>query len=136
MELLKPSASVALHQHSNALVDTLSPKAKSSFSLLSQSEKLDITYNDIRGCDIQKQGIQEVVELPSSPSRCSDVWIGLPSNATRRFSIFGHLCYCILSSQGVKKTIEGTNTRGMLDETKEIEQCIFACLIQSPGQNK
>ncbi|KAH0664832.1 hypothetical protein KY285_026038 [Solanum tuberosum] len=53
-ELLKPSASVALHRHSNALVDVLPPEADSSISLLSQSEKPDVTYNEIR----------EAVELP------------------------------------------------------------------------
>ncbi|KAK1270692.1 hypothetical protein QJS04_geneDACA005777 [Acorus gramineus] len=62
-ELLKPSASVALHRHSNALVDVLPPEADSSISLLSHSEKPD-TYNDIGGCDIQKQEIREAVELP------------------------------------------------------------------------
>ncbi|KAF9595847.1 hypothetical protein IFM89_005333 [Coptis chinensis] len=59
-----PSASVALHRHSNALVDVLPPEADSSISLLSQSEKPDVTYNDIGGCDIQKQEIREAVELP------------------------------------------------------------------------
>lgn len=44
-EHLKPSASVALHRHSNALVDVLPPEADSSISLLSQSEKPDVTYN-------------------------------------------------------------------------------------------
>lgn len=44
-ELLKPSASVALQRHSNALVDVLPPEADSSISLLSQSEKPDVTYN-------------------------------------------------------------------------------------------
>ena len=33
-ELLKPSSSVALHRHSNALVDILPPEADSSISLL------------------------------------------------------------------------------------------------------
>lgn len=33
-ELLKPSASVALHKHSNALVDVLPPEADSSISML------------------------------------------------------------------------------------------------------
>ncbi|KAG6570616.1 26S proteasome regulatory subunit 6B-like protein, partial [Cucurbita argyrosperma subsp. sororia] len=47
-ELLKPSASVALHRHSNALVDVLPPEADSSISLLSQSEKPDVTYNGPR----------------------------------------------------------------------------------------
>jgi 26S proteasome regulatory subunit T3 len=36
---------VALHRHSNALVDVLPPEADSSISLLSQSEKPDVTYN-------------------------------------------------------------------------------------------
>ncbi|TQD80805.1 hypothetical protein C1H46_033640 [Malus baccata] len=44
-ELLKPSASVALHRLSNALVDVLPPEADSSISLLSQSEKPDVTYS-------------------------------------------------------------------------------------------
>ena len=34
-ELLKPSASVALHKHSNALVDVLPPEADSSITMLS-----------------------------------------------------------------------------------------------------
>ncbi|KAM2485327.1 hypothetical protein ACFX1W_037523 [Malus domestica] len=44
-ELLKPSASVALHRHSNALVDVLPSESDLSISLLSQSEKPDITYS-------------------------------------------------------------------------------------------
>jgi 26S proteasome regulatory subunit T3 len=55
---------VALHRHLNALVDVLPPEADSSISLISQFEKLDVTYNDIGGCDIQKQEIREAVELP------------------------------------------------------------------------
>ena len=34
-ELLKPSASVALHKHSDALVDVLPPEADSSITMLS-----------------------------------------------------------------------------------------------------
>lgn len=49
-ELLKPSASVALHRHSNALVDVLPPEADSSISLLSQSEKPDVSYNVSQFC--------------------------------------------------------------------------------------
>jgi hypothetical protein len=48
-ELLKPGASVALHRHSNALVDILPPEADSSISLLSASEKPDVTYAVRRG---------------------------------------------------------------------------------------
>ena len=43
-ELLKPSASVALHRHSNALVDILPPEADSSISLLGDNEKPNVTY--------------------------------------------------------------------------------------------
>lgn len=63
-ELLKPSASVALHRHSNALVDTLPPEADSSIQLLGEAEKPTETYQQIGGYDIQKQEIREAVELP------------------------------------------------------------------------
>merc|ERR1711871_307437 len=63
-ELLKPNSSVALHRHSNSVVDVLPPEADSSISLLSDAEKPDVTYNDIGGMDIQKQEIREAVELP------------------------------------------------------------------------
>ena len=63
-ELLKPSASVALHRHSNALVDVLPPEVDSSIALLGASEKPDVAYQDVGGLDIQKQEIREAVELP------------------------------------------------------------------------
>ncbi|CAI8056667.1 26S proteasome regulatory subunit 6B [Geodia barretti] len=63
-ELLKPNSSVALHKHSNALVDVLPPEADSSIAMLSADEKPDISYADIGGMDIQKQEMREAVELP------------------------------------------------------------------------
>lgn len=63
-ELLKPNTSVALHRHSNALVDILPPDADSSISMLGANEKPDVTYADIGGLDMQKQEIREAVELP------------------------------------------------------------------------
>jgi len=63
-ELLKPSSSVALHRHSNAVVDVLPPEADSSISMLGSEERPDVSYSDIGGCDIQKQEIREAVELP------------------------------------------------------------------------
>ncbi|BFZ57938.1 26S proteasome regulatory subunit 6B [Savitreella phatthalungensis] len=63
-ELLKPSASVALHRHSNALVDILPPEADSSIQMLRADERPDVTYADVGGLDIQKQEIREAVELP------------------------------------------------------------------------
>lgn len=63
-ELLKPSSSVALHRHSNALVDILPPEADSTIAMMSAGEKPDVAYSDIGGLDIQKQEIREAVELP------------------------------------------------------------------------
>lgn len=39
-ELLKPNASVALHKHSNALVDVLPPEADSSIMMLTSGKKI------------------------------------------------------------------------------------------------
>jgi 26S proteasome regulatory subunit T3 len=63
-ELLKPGASVALHKHSNALVDILPPEADSSISMLGDDDRPDVMYSDIGGMDIQKQEMREAVELP------------------------------------------------------------------------
>lgn len=63
-ELLKPSTSVALHRHSNALVDILPPDSDSSISIMGSGEKPDVTYADVGGLDMQKQEIREAVELP------------------------------------------------------------------------
>jgi hypothetical protein len=74
--LVISNASVALHRHSNALVDILPPEADSSISLLGDTERYtlntdfnspsspDVSYSDIGGLDIQKQEIREAVELP------------------------------------------------------------------------
>jgi len=62
--LLKPNTSVALHRHSNSLVDTLPPEADSSIQLLSAGEKPDVAYETIGGLDMQKQEMREAVELP------------------------------------------------------------------------
>ncbi len=63
-ELLKQSASVALHKHSNALVDILPPESDSSITMLGADEKPDVSYVDIGGLDLQKQEMREAVELP------------------------------------------------------------------------
>merc|ERR1711892_341543 len=65
-ELLKPNASVALHKHSQALVDVMPPEADSSISILAADEKPDVSYADIGGMDMQKQEMREAVELPLS----------------------------------------------------------------------
>jgi 26S proteasome regulatory subunit T3 len=63
-ELLKPSSSVAMHRHSNAIVDILPPEADSSIAMLGKDEKPDVTYAEVGGMDSQKQEIREAVELP------------------------------------------------------------------------
>jgi 26S proteasome regulatory subunit T3 len=63
-ELLKPSSSVALHRHSNALVDILPPEADSSIAIVATEDRPDTTYADVGGMDAQKQEIREAVELP------------------------------------------------------------------------
>jgi len=63
-ENLKPSSSVALHRHSNALVDVLPPEADSSIQLVAAGERPDVSYSDLGGLDMQKQEIREAVELP------------------------------------------------------------------------
>ena len=54
-ELLKPSAIVALHRHSNALVEVLPPESDSSIQMMTAEAKPNVTYQDIGDCDIQKQ---------------------------------------------------------------------------------
>ncbi len=68
-ELLKPNASVALHKHSNALVDVLPPEADSSIMMLSSDQKPDVMYADIGGMDIQKQEVREAVGAAPHPLR-------------------------------------------------------------------
>lgn len=63
-ELLKPASSVSLHRHSNAIVDILPPEADSTIQMLGETERPDVTYQDVGGLDIQKQEIREAVELP------------------------------------------------------------------------
>ncbi|KAJ1729356.1 26S proteasome regulatory subunit 6B [Coemansia biformis] len=63
-ELLKPNTSVALHRHSNAVVEVLPPEADSSIAMLGADERPDVNYSDIGGLDMQKQEIREAVELP------------------------------------------------------------------------
>jgi len=78
-ELLKPSSSVALHRHSNAVVDVLPPESDSSIQLMTAGEKPDVGYQDIGGLDIQKQEIREAVELPlTNPELYKQIGIDPP----------------------------------------------------------
>ena len=75
-ELLKPSASVALHRHSNALVDILPPEADSSISLMSASEKPDVSYAVRLACPAQT--------CPPLPSTASTALTAPPRAGHRR----------------------------------------------------
>jgi len=79
-ELLKPVSSVALHRHSNSLVDVLPPESDSSIQILQADEKPDVSYNDVGGLDMQKQEIREAVELPlTHPDLYTQIGIDPPS---------------------------------------------------------
>lgn len=79
-EQLKPTSSVALHRHSNSLVDVLPPESDSSIQILQAEEKPDISYNDVGGLDMQKQEIREAVELPlTHPDLYAQIGIDPPS---------------------------------------------------------
>ncbi|OIR57516.1 MAG: 26S proteasome regulatory subunit T3, RPT3/PSMC4 [Amphiamblys sp. WSBS2006] len=62
--LLKPNATVALHRHSNAVVEIMPPEADTSVTVMLEDERPDVTYADVGGLDVQKQEIREAVELP------------------------------------------------------------------------
>jgi len=78
-ELLKANASIALHRHSNALVDVLPPESDSSIQLLTADKKPTETYAMVGGLDTQKQEIREAVELPlTHPELYSQIGIDPP----------------------------------------------------------
>ena len=85
-ELLKPSSTVALHRHSNALVDILPPEADSSIALLRPDEKPDVTYADVGGLDMQKQELRETVELPLTQA---DLYRHIGIDAPRGVLLYG-----------------------------------------------
>ena len=85
-ELLKPSATVALHRHSSALVDVLPPEADSSIALLGEMEKPNVTYSDVGGLDVQKQEIKEAVELPLTHA---DLYRQIGIDAPRGVLLYG-----------------------------------------------
>ena len=61
---------MALHRHSNALVDILPPEADSSITLLSQSERPDVTYSVRLAARVQSserlQMRQQMLEEPAA----------------------------------------------------------------------
>ena len=92
-ELLKPSSSVALHRHSNALVDILPPEADSSISLLSQSERPDVTYQVSKGTFPQYCHLKPAVVLMSSAAPRRAVCALYPAAADLRATRCQRPCY-------------------------------------------
>lgn len=105
-ELLKPSSSVALHRHSNALVDILPPEADSSIAMLGAQEKPDVTYTDVGGMDTQKQEIREAVELPLTHF---DLYKKIGIDPPRGVLLYGPPGQSILSSLGYR-CLSGSGT--------------------------
>jgi 26S proteasome regulatory subunit T3 len=78
-ENLKPNARVALHRHSQAVVDILPADTDAAVQMMKVGEKPDVTYQDIGGMDIQKQEIKEAIELPlTNPELYSQIGIDPP----------------------------------------------------------
>lgn len=85
-EHLKPSSTVALHRHSQALVQVLPPEADSSIAVLGELERPDVTYGDVGGLDMQKQEIREAVELPMTHA---DLYRQIGIDAPRGVLLYG-----------------------------------------------
>lgn len=76
-ELLKPSSSVALHRHSNALVDVLPPEADSSISMLGEAEKPDVCVvppPPLSGVRYQRVRVLTCEERPTGNTRTLAAW--------------------------------------------------------------
>ncbi|KAK6228425.1 hypothetical protein SCA6_000765 [Theobroma cacao] len=123
-ELLKPSASVALHRHSNALVDVLPPEADSSISLLSQSEKPDVTYNV---CFFSFLFISSILKLSSI---LIDLHLGFCN--LRRQDIGG----CDIQKQEIREAVELPLTHHELYKQIGIDPPRGVLLYGPPGTGK
>jgi 26S proteasome regulatory subunit T3 len=65
-EKLKPNCTVALHKLSHSVVDILPSEADVNIQMMKVTNKIDVSYQDIGGLDVQKQEIKESIELPLS----------------------------------------------------------------------
>lgn len=67
-ELLKPNASVALHKHSNALVDVLPPEADSSIMMLTSGKGICARVKESRRVPSRAGGNESAI-VPQTRSR-------------------------------------------------------------------
>ena len=93
-QLLKPSASVACNKHTQSIVDVLPPESDSTIQVLSASERPNVTYSDIGGCDLQKQEIREAVELPLTQA---ELYKQIGIDPPRGVLLYGFLFHFFLS---------------------------------------
>lgn len=63
-EQLKANTTVGLHKGSNSCVAILPSETDAAVTLLSATDRPDVSYSDVGGLDMQKQEIREAVELP------------------------------------------------------------------------
>ena len=63
-EKLKPNSSVALHKHSQSVVDILPSEADAQIQMMKVTGKSEVNWSDIGGMDVQKQEMKEAIELP------------------------------------------------------------------------
>ncbi|KAK1271196.1 hypothetical protein QJS04_geneDACA024597 [Acorus gramineus] len=126
-ELLKPSASIALHHHSNALVDVLPPEADSSISLLSQSEKPDVTYNDSSFCGCCMSDV-----LPPE----ADSSISLLSQSEKPDVTYNDIGGCDIQKQEIREAVELPLTHHELYKQIGIDPPRGVLLYGPPGTGK
>uniref|UniRef100_H2ZRU1 Proteasome 26S subunit, ATPase 4 n=1 Tax=Latimeria chalumnae TaxID=7897 RepID=H2ZRU1_LATCH len=134
-ELLKPNASVALHKHSNALVDVLPPEADSSIMMLTSDQKPDVMYADIGGMDIQKQEVREAVELPLThfelyKQQCTHMGCGCSGEAANfKPTSCGHrskvICVCLLPLAAFIRVVGSEFVQKYLGEGPRMVRDVF-----------
>ena len=127
-ELLKPSSSVALHRHSNALVDILPPEADSSIAMLGAQEKPDVTYTDVGGMDTQKQEIREAVELPLTHF---DLYKKIGIDPPRGVLLYGPPGQSVFSALGYSRSCDLGTGKTML--VKAVARHTTAAFIRVVG---
>ncbi len=88
-ELLKPSSSVALHRHSNALVDILPPEADSSISLLGDNERPDVSYS-VRMLGARGGAAARVCEWRTASHRASSICAAASVTGSTRWRLLTH----------------------------------------------
>ncbi|KAF5941112.1 hypothetical protein HYC85_022279 [Camellia sinensis] len=131
-ELLKPSASVALHRHSNALVDVLPPEADSSISLLSQSEKPDVTYNARLGTRLgARRGEAQPARLEEAQAR-RVLWFLIPTPLSPSQDIGGY----DMQKQEIREAVELPLTHHELYKQIGIDPPRGVLLYGPPGTGK